>query len=218
MMVFIEYNSVFKKFVDNLKKPLDLPFNNDTIWELLTDKNLYGTDLVIKMINYISKIIENLKSNVESTNYSDLTPLSVGNMKYGYNPKFLLFFEFLEYNIKYLSSLISMRNHLVYSVLKEDKISIMIISEELDNLGILLTHYEQQVLEKIDESNVLLKEGFYELSSSLDKISNQLGSINENLNDGIQNLNKNIEFNTLLTGIQTYQMYKINKNTKGLNS
>ena len=46
------------------------------------------------MINYISKIIENLKSNVESTNYSDLTPLSVGNMKYGYNPKFLLFSSF----------------------------------------------------------------------------------------------------------------------------
>ena len=218
MMVFIEDNSVFKKFVDNLKKPLDLPFNNDTILELLTHKNLHGTDLVIKMINYISKIIENLKSNVESTDYYDLTPLSVGNMKYGYNPKFLLFFEFLEYNIKYLSSLISMRNHLVYSVLKEDKISIMIISEELDNLGILLTHYEQQVLKKIDKSNELLKEGFYELSSSLDKISNQLGSISKNLNDGNQQIKERLEFNNLVTVIQTYQMYKINQNTKGLKS
>ena len=48
MMVFIEDNSVFKKFVDNLKKPLDLPFNNDTIWELLTDKNLYGMNWLLR--------------------------------------------------------------------------------------------------------------------------------------------------------------------------
>jgi hypothetical protein len=33
----------------------------------------------------------------------------------------------------------------------------------------------------------------------------------------LRSIDSSIQFNNLLTGIQTYQMYKINKNTKNLN-
>ena len=34
----------------------------------------------------------------------------------------------------------------------------------------------------------------------------------------LQSIDSSLQTNNLLTGIQTYQMYKINKNTKGLRS
>jgi hypothetical protein len=36
------------------------------------------------------------------------------------------------------------------------------------------------------------------------------------LKDGLDSVNSSIKINNLLTGIQTHQMYRINKNTKSL--
>ena len=40
--------------------------------------------------------------------------------------------------------------------------------------------------------------------------------LNKNVSSELKSINSSIKFNNLLTGIQTYQMYKINKNTKSL--
>jgi len=40
--------------------------------------------------------------------------------------------------------------------------------------------------------------------------------LNNSLSRELQGINSSIDTNNLLTGIQTYQTYKINKNTKSL--
>ena len=49
----------------------------------------------------------------------------------------------------------------------------------------------------------------YTTSSSIESLSNSVQS-------ELQSINSSIKFNNLLTGVQTYQMYKINLNTKSL--
>ena len=44
----------------------------------------------------------------------------------------------------------------------------------------------------------------------------ELYNLNNSLNRELQSINSSINTNNLLTGIQTYQLYKINKQTKGL--
>ena len=50
------------------------------------------------------------------------------------------------------------------------------------------------------------------ISDSLEGFSDSL----EGLSEGLSEINSSIQTNNILTGIQTYQLYKINKNTKSL--
>jgi hypothetical protein len=66
----------------------------------------------------------------------------------------------------------------------------------------------------------------YELKLSVDETNYNLNDISESIQEGngllrqgndlMDGLNSKVGLNNLLTGIQTYQLYKINKNTKGL--
>ena len=53
--------------------------------------------------------------------------------------------------------------------------------------------------------------------SNLSYVTEQgFSDLNESVTGELNSINSSIKFNNLLTGIQTYQMYKINKNTKSL--
>ncbi len=58
--------------------------------------------------------------------------------------------------------------------------------------------------------------------SGLNNLSYMTGegfkNLNSSLSKELKTIQSGIGFNNLLTGIQTYQMYKINKNTKSLRS
>jgi hypothetical protein len=72
----------------------------------------------------------------------------------------------------------------------------------------------------------LLNNNMYELKLSVDETNYNLHDISESIQEGngllrqgndlMDGLNSKVGLNNLLTGIQTYQLYKINKNTKGL--
>lgn len=83
------------------------------------------------------------------------------------------------------------------------------VGEQLLNIGDGLTELmysinqmEQNIVNEIGNLTYVTQKGFSDLQSS---VSNQLSSIDSTLQSG-----------NLLSAIQTYQMYKINKNTKGL--
>ena len=61
---------------------------------------------------------------------------------------------------------------------------------------------ERNIVNRLDKLTYVTENSFKELNSS---ITNELKSVNSS-----------IKFNNLLTSIQTYQTYKINKNTKSL--
>jgi len=78
-------------------------------------------------------------------------------------------------------------------------------SQVIDSLGDIMyriNSFENSMIERLDELTYTTGNGFDSLKGS---ISSELKSINSSIN-----------LNNLLTGIQTYQMYKINKNTKSL--
>ena len=81
------------------------------------------------------------------------------------------------------------------------------ISKTNDYLSLLnTTMYDMKL--SVDETNLNLQD----ISNSIEK-GNMMLEKGNNLLDGIKS---GVGLNNLLTGIQTYQMYRINKNTKSL--
>jgi hypothetical protein len=88
------------------------------------------------------------------------------------------------------------------------------ISNKLNNIG-----------DKLDQIGNSLDELLNAIYSMEEKIVSEFSQLNytnqesfRNLNDTVvkqlESIDSSINFNNLLTGIQTYQLYKINKNTK----
>jgi len=74
------------------------------------------------------------------------------------------------------------------------------ISRNLHELMYSIYHMENKIVNSVSNLSYVTQDSFRNLTFSVEK---QLGSIDSS-----------IKFNNLLTGIQTYQMYKINQNTK----
>ena len=76
------------------------------------------------------------------------------------------------------------------------------IKVEIKDLMYSIYQMENKIVNSIDNLTYVTQDSFRELNMS---VNNQLSSIDSS-----------IKFNNLLTGIQTYQMYRINQNTKGI--
>ena len=106
------------------------------------------------------------------------------------------------------------------------------LNQQLSQLNSTLNQVVNQIsktnnyLQLLDDHMYNMRIGIQEANHNLSNIDYRLGDIsfsieegNRNLersNDLLQGIQKDIGLNNLLTGIQTYQMYKINKNTKSL--
>lgn len=76
------------------------------------------------------------------------------------------------------------------------------IENGINDLLVEMQNHNENIIEELSKLTFATESGFNELSQS---ISTELKSIDSS-----------IKFNNLLTGIQTYQLYKINKNTTGI--
>ena len=76
------------------------------------------------------------------------------------------------------------------------------IGDKLDDLLYAIYNMEQNIVSELSHLNYVTQESFQELNASI--------------TDQLRDVESSINTNNLLTGIQTYQLYKINKNTKGL--
>lgn len=110
------------------------------------------------------------------------------------------------------------------SLIEDDLITFYEIYETFDKLGIFNSNWENEVSDKLND----ISEGINDLIFMIDKMEqNIVSSINnltyvtqtsfEKLNLSVNNQLKSVDsllrFNNLLSSIQTYQLYKINKNT-----
>lgn len=117
--------------------------------------------------------------------------------------------------------------NMITSVVEEDLIVFYEIYESFDKLNMFTSNWDNEVSQKL--SNI--GEGLNDLMFSIDSMErnivsglNELSYISQegfsNLNKSVtrelQSIDSSIKFNNLLTGISTYQLYKINKQTKGL--
>ena len=184
----------------------------------------------IKIINFVESNIENYYSmNIRMCSQIDI---------YIKKEKFLDYDEiekiteshnkFISLNSTIIFGLIEM----IRSVIYNDRIRFYEIYEKFDKLRIFNSQYQNDVinsLSSINQNLVDLNSKIDNLTNTIEMMSDQiLSSINElqfevsYLNDNItgqlQNISSKLDVNNLLNMVQTYQLYRINSNTKSLRS
>ena len=165
----------------------------------------------IKVSNYLTQKKQNLQVIFErlkdSVNQSQLDELGE-----------ILKQEIHTYNIILLNSL-----HLVNSLVEDDMITFYDIYEKFDKLNMFTSNWENQVTEKLDEVNLNLVELMKELRDVGDRIVGSIDNLSyvteqstRQLTSKMEEINSTLRVGNLINVIQTYQMYKVNKNTKSL--
>jgi hypothetical protein len=113
------------------------------------------------------------------------------------------------------------------SLLSDDLITFYEIYESFDKLGIFNSSWENEVSEKLTNIGDKLNDLMYSIYIMEQNIVSNLNSLNYFMQEGFADLNisitnqlkeidSSINTNNLLAGIQAYQLYKINTNTKSL--
>jgi len=176
----------------------------------------------------ISKFLKIKENNIQNSfkslkkvkNISDFKKFIniISNQKHGYE---LLLFHSLS---------------MITSLIKDDLITFYEIYEEFDSLEVFKSNHENLISKELKslnlKSSIMIEqlEGvMYSINSFENSVVNSLSdlsyvtssgfdSLSSSIGSELSSINSSIKFNNLLTGIQTYQMYKINKNTKSLRS
>ena len=146
--------------------------------------------------------------------------------------------EFKEY-VKLLENQIHTYNILLHNslsmiiALNEDLTLFYQLYEAFDKLNIFNSNWQNEVSNKLDNIEVGLNSGLRDVMYSINdmeyNITQGLNQLNQSTREGFKNLNtsisrelksidSSIRVNNLFTAISTYQLYKINKQTKGLNN
>jgi len=118
--------------------------------------------------------------------------------------------------------------NMIVSIVEDDLITFYEIYESFDKLNIFNSNWENEVSEQLKNLEVGLSDLMYSINSMEKNIVNGLNELSyvtqvgfseleQSVTKELQSIDSSIKFNNLLTGISVYQLYKINKQTKGLN-
>jgi len=144
--------------------------------------------------------------------------------------------EELEERVNLLKNQIHAYELLVYhsinmigALVSEDLITFYEIYESFDKLGMFNSNWENEVSEKLTNIGDKLDDLMYSIYNMEQNIVSELSHLSYITQESFEDLNRSvtsqlrevessINTNNLLTGIQAYQLYTINKNAKGLRS
>lgn len=114
--------------------------------------------------------------------------------------------------------------NMICVLVEDDLITFYSIYEKLDKLNIFNSNHENEMLSKLTKIEGKLDDVIYSIDEMNNSIVMELGMLSmeiENstniLSNHLKEIESSIDVNTFITGIGTYQMYQINKNTKSLN-
>ena len=114
---------------------------------------------------------------------------------------------------------------MITSLVESDLITFYEIYECFDQFGVFNSNWENEVSNKLSDIGDGIKELMYSIYKMENNIVNSIDNLTYTTQESFKDLTNSVEkqlssidssikFNNLLTGIQTYQMYKINNNTK----
>ena len=117
---------------------------------------------------------------------------------------------------------------MITSLVESDLITFYEIYESFDQLGVFNSNWENEVSNKLSDIGDGIKDLMYSINNMEYNIVNSLetltyttqdsfAELNNSITSQLSSIDSSVNFNNLLTGIQTYQMYKINQNTKRIN-
>jgi hypothetical protein len=131
--------------------------------------------------------------------------------------------EFLEDEIHSYNLLLFNSLNLIVSLIENDQITFYNIYEKFDRLNIFTSNWEKEVSFKLSQINFNLNSLFNQINEMTIKIVNSINELtyvteqsNRMVENRLMEIDSTIKTNNLLTLINTYQTYKVNKNTKGL--
>ena len=118
--------------------------------------------------------------------------------------------------------------NMITSLVESDLITFYEIYECFDQLGVFNSNWENEVSDKLTNIGKGIKDLMYSIYQMENKIVNSINNLtyvtqdsfrelNISVNNQLSSIDSSIKFNNLLTSVQTYQMYKINQNTKRIN-
>jgi hypothetical protein len=117
---------------------------------------------------------------------------------------------------------------MITSLVESDLITFYEIYECFDQLGVFNSNWENEVSNKLTDIGDGIRDLMYSIYQMENKIVNSIDNLTYVTQDSfsqlqgsvekqLSSIDSSIQCNNLLTGIQTYQMYKINQNTKRIN-
>ena len=126
--------------------------------------------------------------------------------------------EIHTYNLLLFNSL-----NMIVSLVEDDMITFYEIYEMFDSLNMFDSKHEKDVSQRLTNIGDGLENLMCEIRDMGNQISDSIGELsyvteesNRQLTENLSEIDSSVKTNNLLTTIQTYQTYKINKNTKGL--
>jgi len=112
---------------------------------------------------------------------------------------------------------------MITSLVDDDMITFYKIHDSFDKLNMFNSNWENEVSDKLSNIGDGLKDLMYSIQDMGNRIESKIGQLtyvtkelNQSVINQLKSIDSSISFNNLLTGIQTYQMYQTNKNTKSL--
>lgn len=114
--------------------------------------------------------------------------------------------------------------NLIGSIVKEDFITFYEIYETFDKIGIYNSNWENEVSGNLLKIGDKLDDLLYSINKMENNIVSEISNLSyvtqesfeelgQSVTNQLEEIDSRIKFNNLLTGIQTYQLNKINKNT-----
>ena len=198
----IETNDEFNKLFKNHQK---------TILSKSKEFNQNYTHQLVKVGNYLDNKRKNLQLIFDS-----IKKIEEQSQLIEYSE--ILENEIHSYNLLLLNSL-----QLIVSLIDDNQITFYNIYEKFDKLNLYNSNWENEVLERLSKINSNLKGLMYEIRDMGDRIVNSIEDLSyiteestKLLDNRLGEIDSSIKTNNLLTLIQTYQTYKINKNIKSL--
>lgn len=194
-------NDFFKLLTKNQKRVIEI------------DKNYIHQ--FVKVSNFIKTKKENIQiifESIRDTSSQEELEIRVNLLKNQIHSYDLLVFH----SINMIGALVS-----------EDLITFYEIYESFDKLSMFNSNWENEVSEKLTNIGDKLDDLMYSIYNMEQNIVSELSHLGYVTQESFEDLNRSvtsqlkevessINTNNLLTGIQVYQLYKINKNTKGL--
>ena len=117
--------------------------------------------------------------------------------------------------------------NMITSLINDDMFTFYEILESFDKLGMFNSNHENEVSKSLKNIDL----GISDLMNSINKMERNIvfelnnlsyitqesfSELSNSVSEQLNSIGSSIKFNNLLTGIQTYQMYKVNKNTNSL--
>jgi hypothetical protein len=112
---------------------------------------------------------------------------------------------------------------MVVALIENEMITFYEIYDSFDKLNIFNTNWENEISNKLNNVGEKLDDLMYSINDFGESMIGEIGNLsyvteesNRQLDYRLAEVDSSIRANNFISGIQAYQLYKVNKNSKGL--